>query len=88
VLLEKYELVSIWSFQDVQSNVLDMLQAFKFAVPMRKHQTCDFSYAGLKTSVRMAIEKQQQLFRDLSACRASGIEAASESSRLELPLKV
>ncbi|KAJ9518177.1 hypothetical protein QJQ45_010078 [Haematococcus lacustris] len=30
--------------------------AFKFAVPMKKRTNCDFSYAGLKTSVRMAIE--------------------------------
>jgi|LauGreSBDMM110SN_4_FD.fasta_scaffold102810_2 N6-L-threonylcarbamoyladenine synthase len=32
------------------------MQAYKFAVPMRKHPNCDFSYAGLKTSVRLAIE--------------------------------
>lgn len=31
---------------------------YKFAVPMRKHPNCDFSYAGLKTSVRMVIEDQ------------------------------
>ncbi|KAL6762262.1 Gcp-like domain-containing protein [Haematococcus lacustris] len=30
--------------------------AFKFAVPMKKRTNCDFSYAGLKTSVRTAIE--------------------------------
>ncbi|KAG2423278.1 hypothetical protein HXX76_015427 [Chlamydomonas incerta] len=31
--------------------------AFKFAVPMRKYGTCDFSFAGLKTSARLAIEQ-------------------------------
>jgi N6-L-threonylcarbamoyladenine synthase len=31
---------------------------FKFALPMRKYANCDFSYAGLKTSVRLAIEAE------------------------------
>ncbi|EFJ52679.1 hypothetical protein VOLCADRAFT_102656 [Volvox carteri f. nagariensis] len=31
--------------------------AFRFAVPMRKHATCDFSFAGLKTNTRLAIEQ-------------------------------
>lgn len=31
--------------------------AFKFPIPLRKRQNCDFSYAGLKTSVRLAIEE-------------------------------
>eukprot|EP00191_Tetraselmis_sp_GSL018_P008535 CAMPEP_0177594820 /NCGR_PEP_ID=MMETSP0419_2-20121207/9994_1 /TAXON_ID=582737 /ORGANISM="Tetraselmis sp., Strain GSL018" /LENGTH=435 /DNA_ID=CAMNT_0019086173 /DNA_START=88 /DNA_END=1395 /DNA_ORIENTATION=- len=31
---------------------------FRFPVPLRKRQNCDFSYAGLKTSVRIAIEKE------------------------------
>lgn len=31
---------------------------YRFAVPMRRHPNCDFSYAGLKTSVRMAIEQE------------------------------
>ena len=30
--------------------------AFKFTTPLQKHKTCDFSYAGLKTGVRMKIE--------------------------------
>ncbi|GIL45183.1 hypothetical protein Vafri_2509 [Volvox africanus] len=32
-------------------------RAFKFAVPMRKHATCDFSFAGLKTNTRLAIQQ-------------------------------
>ncbi|KAG2491146.1 hypothetical protein HYH03_010587 [Edaphochlamys debaryana] len=32
-------------------------RAFKFAEPMRKYATCDFSFAGLKTSTRLAIEQ-------------------------------
>jgi N6-L-threonylcarbamoyladenine synthase len=31
--------------------------AFAFGVPMKKYGNCDFSYAGLKTSVRLCIEK-------------------------------
>eukprot|EP00879_Flechtneria_rotunda_P025692 GHRR01027329.1.p1 GENE.GHRR01027329.1~~GHRR01027329.1.p1 ORF type:complete len:322 (+),score=124.75 GHRR01027329.1:117-968(+) len=31
--------------------------AYQFAVPMKKHANCDFSYAGLKTSVRLCIER-------------------------------
>ena len=31
--------------------------AFPFTQPMRKRPTCDFSYAGLKTAVRLAIEE-------------------------------
>eukprot|EP00897_Mesotaenium_endlicherianum_P009810 jgi/Mesen1/8858/ME000053S08266 len=29
---------------------------FRFSVPMRSAKTCDFSYAGLKTAVRLAID--------------------------------
>jgi N6-L-threonylcarbamoyladenine synthase len=29
---------------------------FTFTTPLQKHKTCDFSYAGLKTGVRMKIE--------------------------------
>ena len=31
--------------------------AYRFPVPLRKRKNCDFSYAGLKTAVRMAIER-------------------------------
>ncbi|EFJ12995.1 hypothetical protein SELMODRAFT_123080 [Selaginella moellendorffii] len=30
--------------------------AFKFTVPMRSHKDCNFSYAGLKTQVKLTIE--------------------------------
>lgn len=30
----------------------------KFSVPMRQHMDCNFSYAGLKTQVRLAIESR------------------------------
>jgi hypothetical protein len=29
-----------------------------FQVPMRQHKDCNFSYAGLKTQVRLAIESK------------------------------
>eukprot|EP00877_Chromochloris_zofingiensis_P002651 jgi/Chrzof1/12387/Cz06g32180.t1 len=31
---------------------------YRFGVPMKKHANCDFSYAGLKTSVRLCIERE------------------------------
>ena len=32
--------------------------ALPFSVPMQRRPTCDFSYAGLKTAVRLAIEER------------------------------
>lgn len=32
-------------------------KAYRFPVPLRQRKNCDFSYAGLKTAVRMAIER-------------------------------
>ncbi|KAL7158522.1 hypothetical protein ABFS83_02G149300 [Erythranthe nasuta] len=32
--------------------------SFKFKVPMKQHKDCNFSYAGLKTQVRLAIESK------------------------------
>ena len=31
---------------------------FRFPVPLRQKKNCDFSYAGLKTAVRMAIDAE------------------------------
>jgi N6-L-threonylcarbamoyladenine synthase len=45
--------------------------AFSFPVPLKKRRTCDFSFAGLKTSVRLAIEREQQ---------RAAVEAASASA--------
>ncbi|XP_010934187.1 probable tRNA N6-adenosine threonylcarbamoyltransferase, mitochondrial isoform X1 [Elaeis guineensis] len=33
-------------------------KAIKFSIPMRQHKDCNFSYAGLKTQVRIAIESK------------------------------
>ncbi|KAL5697286.1 N(6)-L-threonylcarbamoyladenine synthase [Ranunculus cassubicifolius] len=33
-------------------------QSVKFSVPMRQHKDCNFSYAGLKTQARLAIESK------------------------------
>ncbi|KAH7862716.1 hypothetical protein Vadar_008528 [Vaccinium darrowii] len=33
-------------------------EAVKFSVPMKQHKDCNFSYAGLKTQVRLAIESR------------------------------
>lgn len=57
-------------------------QAYKFAVPMRKHATCDFSYAGLKTSVRLAIEQavREQQQQQLQQQQQEGGEGAASTS--------
>jgi len=36
-------------------------KAYDFPVPMRGRKGCDFSFSGLKTAVRVAIEKQKNL---------------------------
>ena len=36
-------------------------EKFKFPVPMKGRAGCDFSFSGLKTAVRVAIEKQEHL---------------------------
>lgn len=50
---------------------------FKFTVPLQRHNDCNFSYAGLKNSVRLAIEAEApgpatdanlQTRADLAAC--------------------
>lgn len=33
-------------------------ESVKFSIPMKQHKDCNFSYAGLKTQVRMAIESR------------------------------
>lgn len=37
--------------------------AFRFPVPLKKRPTCDFSFAGLKTAVRLTIEREQAALR-------------------------
>ncbi|KAI4369800.1 hypothetical protein MLD38_018204 [Melastoma candidum] len=34
-------------------------QSVKFSTPMKQHKDCNFSFAGLKTQVRLAIEKRK-----------------------------
>ncbi|KAF3439999.1 hypothetical protein FNV43_RR18277 [Rhamnella rubrinervis] len=34
------------------------VESIKFAIPMKQHKDCNFSYAGLKTQVRLAIESR------------------------------
>lgn len=46
--------------------------AYAFALPMKKHANCDFSYAGLKTSVRLCIE------RELGSADGAGKRATRE----------
>ena len=46
-------------------------RAYAFPVPLRKKKNCDFSYAGLKTAARLAVE------RDLPELVAEGSDAFS-----------
>ena len=46
-------------------------RAYAFPVPLRKRKNCDFSYAGLKTAARLAVE------RDLPELVAEGSDAFS-----------
>lgn len=48
--------------------------AYPFNVPMKKYGNCDFSYAGLKTSVRLCIE------RELGSAEGTGKRATNSSS--------
>lgn len=41
----------------VLTHIITITIIDRFAVPMRKYGTCDFSFAGLKTSARLAIEQ-------------------------------
>ncbi|CAJ1949782.1 unnamed protein product [Sphenostylis stenocarpa] len=34
-------------------------ESIKFSIPMKQHKDCNFSYAGLKTQVRLAIESKK-----------------------------
>ncbi|KAJ3679849.1 hypothetical protein LUZ60_016127 [Juncus effusus] len=42
----------------------------KFRIPMRQHKDCNFSYAGLKTQVRLAIEARN-IKSEIPICEAS-----------------
>ena len=61
---------------------------YRFPVPLRKRKDCDFSYAGLKTAVRLAVERDLGKPSDGDAfARVQGLEgdddasASSDSSR-------
>jgi tRNA A37 threonylcarbamoyltransferase TsaD len=48
--------------------------AYPFNIPMRKYSNCDFSYAGLKTSVRLCIE------RELGSAEGAGKRATRDDT--------
>ncbi|XP_008785103.2 probable tRNA N6-adenosine threonylcarbamoyltransferase, mitochondrial isoform X2 [Phoenix dactylifera] len=48
--------------------------SFKFSIPMRQHKDCNFSYAGLKTQVRMAIESKNLSIENNSISSTSSQE--------------
>lgn len=48
--------------------------AYAFNIPMRKYSNCDFSYAGLKTSVRLCIE------RELGSAEGAGKRATRDDN--------
>nr|CAD1818915.1 unnamed protein product [Ananas comosus var. bracteatus] len=45
--------------------------SIKFSIPMRQHKDCNFSYAGLKTQVRMAIESRNLCIDDIPLSAAT-----------------
>ncbi|OAY76931.1 putative tRNA N6-adenosine threonylcarbamoyltransferase, mitochondrial [Ananas comosus] len=45
--------------------------SIKFSIPMRQHKDCNFSYAGLKTQVRMAIESRNLCVDDIPLSAAT-----------------
>jgi glycoprotease/Kae1 family metallohydrolase len=47
-------------------------KAYRFPVPLRRRKDCDFSYAGLKTAVRLAIERDLGKPRTGTRSRARG----------------
>ncbi|RVW63488.1 putative tRNA N6-adenosine threonylcarbamoyltransferase, mitochondrial [Vitis vinifera] len=51
-------------------------KAVKFSTPMKQHKDCNFSYAGLKTQVRLAIESRNMY----ATCSNAEIPISSASS--------
>ena len=54
---------------------------FKFPVPMKGRAGCDFSFSGLKTAVRVAIETFKSLYPDAKDLVVAGGVAANMSVR-------
>ena len=56
-------------------------KAYRFPVPLRRRKDCDFSYAGLKTAVRLAIERDLGKPADGDAfARARGLSDGNDAS--------
>eukprot|EP00889_Picochlorum_renovo_P008283 jgi/Picre1/35313/NNA_002775.t1 len=53
--------------------------AYSFPVPLKKRRTCDFSFAGLKTSVRLAIEKEREACGILPETTKANIASSFQS---------
>ncbi|XP_072986234.1 probable tRNA N6-adenosine threonylcarbamoyltransferase, mitochondrial isoform X2 [Typha latifolia] len=45
--------------------------SIKFSIPMRQHKDCNFSYAGLKTQVRLAIESRNLCINNIPISSAT-----------------
>ncbi|XP_061960643.1 probable tRNA N6-adenosine threonylcarbamoyltransferase, mitochondrial isoform X3 [Populus nigra] len=62
-------------------------ESIKFSTPMKQHKDCNFSYAGLKTQVRLAIESKNmyventKLLLSLIMCSNAEIPISSASSQ-------
>ncbi|XP_058224254.1 probable tRNA N6-adenosine threonylcarbamoyltransferase, mitochondrial isoform X2 [Rhododendron vialii] len=54
-------------------------ESVKFSVPMKQHKDCNFSYAGLKTQVRLAIES-----RNVTEIPISSASSEDRSSRADI----
>ncbi|TKY63712.1 tRNA N6-adenosine threonylcarbamoyltransferase [Spatholobus suberectus] len=65
---EAYDKTAKWLGLDMRSSggpAIEKLamdgnaESVKFSIPMKQHKDCNFSYAGLKTQVRLAIESKK-----------------------------
>ncbi len=66
-------------------------KTFRFPVPMKGREGCDFSFSGLKTSVRTCIERQEvltdEIKNDICASFQSAV-VAQMSDRLDNAIKI
>lgn len=66
-------------------------QKFRFPIPMKGREGCDFSFSGLKTSVRTCIERQEVLTEELKSDICASFQAAvvaQMSDRLDHALEM
>jgi N6-L-threonylcarbamoyladenine synthase len=56
-------------------------RAYTFPVPLKKRKTCDFSFAGLKTSVRLTVEREREKIEGADISRQTKADIAASFQR-------